>query len=64
LNELIEHGHRDPRRYTPGQITVFLDAIARRDKLQRRGRIIEQRIAMADDDSYKKAMRQLSQTDD
>ena len=61
LSELIARGHRDPQRYTPAQIHVFIDAIERSEKRRRRDRIIERRIAALPAEEFAKAMRQLDE---
>ena len=67
MNELIEHGHRDPKAYTPGQISLFLEAIARKEatrrREQRRERAIANRIAAYSKEDFTKEMRKLADPD-
>jgi len=41
-------------------VRLYLDAIWREERSQKRQRIIEMRIAQADEDGFKKAMRSLA----
>jgi hypothetical protein len=61
---LIEHGHREPWRYTPGQIDLFLEAIWREERSRHRQRIAEIRAAGVSADDYRKLMRDLKESDE
>lgn len=64
MNLLLEHGHANARKYTPGQINLFLAAIWRQERRDYRERVLAHRIALSNEDSYAKAMRKLSRTDE
>lgn len=64
MNLLIANGHSDPRRYTPGQINLYLAAIWRQEWRDRRDLAITHRIALSNEESFTKAMRKLNPWDD
>jgi hypothetical protein len=63
LNCLHEHGHVDPRRYTPAQIHFYFEAIMREERQRRRERVVEARIATLPHDEFVRQLRRLERDD-
>lgn len=57
---MYAHGHVNAPRYTPAQVRLYVDAIWREERFQKRQRIVEMRIAAADQKSFENTMRKLA----